>query len=1287
MALWSRSILLIWKFENLQTKHKKGLAQGRSGPEERLTSHFEGVTLHGDASLQIGVNPFERAKELGVKMNLKNYTRIVFALALCCASLFGQTVTSSLVGTVVDPADAVVASAPVTLIDAGTGAARSATSDDQGGFRFANLAPGTYNLTVKASGFKSITQTGIIVAASETHNAGNIVLQIGATSDSVSVTAEAAQIQLASSEKSQTVDGNQLNDVTLKGRDLFGYMKLVPGVIVDNSQSRDVTSPNAIGGITINGNTSAKNFTVDGITDMDTGSNGTLHYEPNIDAIQELKVLTSNYAAEFGRNSGGTITVVTKSGTQQFHGTAAWNHRHEGFNANSWQNNHTLTSTGQAAAIQPYRFNVETYSIGGPAYIPKVLNKDKKRLFFFWSQEYTGQFVNGGTKYQYTPTALERAGDFSQTFNNNGSLVTIFDPANNNAAFPNNKIPASRINPIGLAMLNYFPLPNNPGGLTSAQVNVVNYFEAASATHPRRNDVLRFDSYITSKLSGYFRWINDHDDMVALYQGVNFTQGAGGVLGAKGISPIDHPNPGHGYSGSATYTITPTLINEVTVGESYNTWSYYSLDNYASEDRSLVPGVPSLFPLPTAADNGSVGPVNGYQNLLPTFTFGNVPTGNLMAYSRNSTSAGAYENFNTIWSYQDNLSKIVGKHTFKTGFYFEKNNKIQPAGRNYEGAYNFIPSTNNPIVNTGDGLVNALLGNVNSYQQATSTPTFNTQYYNFEAYVQDNWKVNRRLTMDLGIRFYHQTPQYDLNNTFVNFIPANYSKAAMARVYVPFCANGAASCTGVNRVAKDPLTGATTTGAYIGDFVPGTGSVSSGLTQLGVNGVSSNPYKQAPLAYGPRVGFAYDLMGDGKTAIRGGWGMFFNRLDGNQVYAMSGQAPLVLTANASFTTFAAIAAQNTGPVNLNTLVVAPAAPSGWLTTGNVPFDTVQNASLDIQRNVGRSTVVDVGYTFNWGYNQKLTYNVNFLPIGTQFPFTPSNVDPTTPNADIGTIYERTVYPGYGNITNAAFLGHTNYNALTATLSRRLQHGLAWGASYTYSKAMGTTTYNPAVANNESWNYGRLGSDRPQNLQINYNYDLPNIGKKTGMKFVGIFTDNWSLSGITSFSSGPPYNPTCGLSSGTAPNYTGTPDVTVRCNIVGNPLSNIGTNGNGQVYFNPSAYQIAAIATGPNNTLVGPPVTGNQGGGAGNLTGPHVTNFDATMTKTIPLGSEKRVLKLQAQAYNVFNHTEIGGNGVPGINTGIQFSPTTGAITNASSLGFINSTLPARIMAFSVRLQF
>src|ERR1700744_2872045 len=283
------------------------------------------------------------------------------ALTLVSGVAITQNVLGIIIGRVVDPATAVLATAPVTLTNQDLGSIRTSTTDQSGVFRFADVAPGNYTITVSATGFKTFKEQNIVVSASETRDVGTLNLELGSMTESISVTAEATPIQLASSEKAQLIDANQLENVTLKGRDLFGYMKLVPGVI-DTTASRDVTGPNQIAGITINGNTSAKNFTVDGITDMDTGSNGTLHYEPNIDSIQELKVLGSNYQAEFGRNSGGTITVVTKNGTQQFHGSGMWNHRHEEFNADTWVNNHTVLN-GAATPRVPYRYNVETYSI------------------------------------------------------------------------------------------------------------------------------------------------------------------------------------------------------------------------------------------------------------------------------------------------------------------------------------------------------------------------------------------------------------------------------------------------------------------------------------------------------------------------------------------------------------------------------------------------------------------------------------------------------------------------------------------------------------------------------------------------------------------------------------------------------------------------------------------------------------------------------------------------------------------------------------------------------------
>ncbi len=224
-----------------------------------------------------------------------------------------------------------------------------------------------------------------------------------------------------------------------------------------------------------------------------------------------------------------------------------------------------------------------------------------------------------------------------------------------------------------------------------------------------------------------------------------------------------------------------------------------------------------------------------------------------------------------------------------------------------------------------------------------------------------------------------------------------------------------------------------------------------------------------------------------------------------------------------------------------------------------------------------------------------------------------------------------------------------------------------------------------MPDNKEWNYGRVSGDRPQNLQINYSYDIPGLGQKLGFKALGAVTDHWQLSGIISFQSGAPFNPSCGLTSGAASvtgGYTGTPDVSARCEVVGNPLANIPTSGNGKVFFNPAAFALPGIATGPNNSMVGPPVLGDLGGGAGVLRLPFITNFDATLTKIVPLGSEARVLKFQLQAYNVFNHPEINA-----INTGIQFNPSSNVVSNMASLGYASGTLPARVLAFTARFQF
>jgi hypothetical protein len=317
-------------------------------------------------------------------------------------------------------------------------------------------------------------------------------------------------------------------------------------------------------------------------------------------------------------------------------------------------------------------------------------------------------------------------------------------------------------------------------------------------------------------------------------------------------------------------------------------------------------------------------------------------------------------------------------------------------------------------------------------------------------------------------------------------------------------------------------------------------------------------------------------------------------------------------------------------------------------------------------------VIDVGYTGNWGYNQQLSYDVNPIAVGARAPFNTANADATNSGRSLPDILLRTVYPGFSTINSYNHLGHTNYNALTVSLQRRLSAGLLFGVAYTWARDMGTTSYNPVVPDNEKWNYGPLSFDRRQNLQINYSYDLPNLGRIVHSRFLGVITDHWTLSGITSIQTGAPFNPGFNI-NGTSIDYTGTPTVGARPIVVGDPFQNVPSG----AYFNPAAFAPPVLGTTP--TV---PVLGNLGGGSGVMYLPRTVNFDATMTKFIPFGkSERRGLRLQAQSYNTFNHTEYIG-----VNSTIQYSAT-GAVTNGASVGVFNGTLPPRVMAFSARFQF
>ena len=436
--------------------------------------------------------------------------KVLSLLLLVISVAAAQNVSSSLRSTIVDPSGASIVGAECTLTNQATQAAAKVQSDVQGACNFPIVQPGTYSLKVTFPGFKTLETKNIAVTAAETRTLGKLPLEVGGITESVSVTGEISQIQLATGEKSGTVDEQQLQKVAVKGRDFFALLTTVTGVVDNLNQARETSTPDSIRGTFINGSReNQKNLSIDGITDLDTGSNSTVHFEPNMDAIAEIKILTSNYGAEYGRNGGGAITIITKSGSKDLHGTAYDFYRHEDLNANKFFNNRT------GLGKSPYRYRITGYSVGGPVFIPKTFNTNRDKLFFFWSQEYVGMRKDYGTRYSRMPTELERQGDFSQSLDSGGNLIKIYDPTTGQQ-FANNIIPKSRISPLGSTMLNFLPTPNyvDPDATRRLQYN---YQDAYSGAYPKREDLIRIDANPFPSLQVYWRYVQDKDEQNTPY--------------------------------------------------------------------------------------------------------------------------------------------------------------------------------------------------------------------------------------------------------------------------------------------------------------------------------------------------------------------------------------------------------------------------------------------------------------------------------------------------------------------------------------------------------------------------------------------------------------------------------------------------------------------------------------------------------------------------------------------------------------------------------------------------
>jgi hypothetical protein len=1139
--------------------------------------------------------------------------------------------TGTVAGTVKDTQGGVIPGATVTLVSETRGTTFDTVSAATGDFVISNIPGDTYTVRVSMDGFKTTERKGVAVSPGDRVAVGTVAIEVGTLAETVLVTGDAPMIQAQTGDRSFVVTKESVENLPMSGRNYASFATLTPGVQVSGTAA-----------VRLDG--ARTNYMLDGISNVNTGGNQQgIQLSP--DAIAEVKVISSAYQAEYGRSTGIQIAGVTKSGTNQFRGSVFDLERNSDWNSNTWAN--VLNSQPKPVSKQ----RDWGYTFGGPVGKPGGKNK----LFFFYSEQFQPRKSGGAINNVRVPTVLERQGDFSQSTDNTGALFNLIkDPsssqpctaANTAGCFQDGgvvgKIPANRLYGLGLNILNQYPLPNVNGLNYNLQTVVPN------TTTNTYQHVIRTDYQVSSRLRVSAKYAGENRKKFPIY---------GAIPGFNDLI-FQFPTT---YVPSATvdYTLNNTTVVEGTWGYTRGDLGNTPIAPASNRNNIGLADFPYLFP------NAGVVPSDFYQyrNLKaansPALVGNYIYTPPLFSWGSRITNAPPNNAYPTFLCYQYtkdlalSVTRLYGAHTVKFGYQSQDSLKVQNLGTagalQWGGAVDFSNNSNNPL-DTGFGFANAAIGVFSSFTQENKLYEGIYRYHNKDFYLQDNWKLSTKLTLDAGMRFTHHGPQYDTKQQASNFFPDQWSASKAPLLYTPGCsvAIGPTGCPSANRVAINPATNTSLgPGSFvaIGTTVPNTGVLANGIIQAG-HGIAKENYKEPNMALGPRVGAAYDLTGTQRMVLRGSIGLFYDRLQGDSIFNQIGNTPNGLGGVVFNSTLQSVAS--------GTAALIP-APSQTVYYYDANIGSSVNWNGGVQMVLPWSSALDVSYVGSHNYNSvafgsvgnpavptgataNLLLDQNAPDLGAAY--LAQNQDPTATVSTVpGAMAFATdllrPYRGLGAIQTTWPRFHTQFDSIQTSYSRRFRSGWQAGAAWTLTlrnngnilspvhlkhNADGTFSDDPTQAATDA--VVSNAGIRRNLLKVSAVWDLPDVkGSGGAAKLLEVVANGWQLSGV--YSGGPlaQYDAVYSYqSNGTNVNLTGSPNYPARIKVVGDPGGGCDSQ---YKQFNAAAFQ------GPTYGSVG-----NESG-SNLLNGCNDHTLDLSIARNINVGGTRQV-QFRLDAFNVFN---------------------------------------------------